>query len=165
MISAVTADIRLLILPFAALVLLLGIVDYRKLYLLLWATIPLSTEMEFGSVGADLPDEGLMIAITGIAILLFLYKLPRLNLKMLLHPISLVLLLHFGWLIITVFTSTQPLISLKFLAAKTWYIAAFYFMAYHLISTKAALSTWLKWLMIPILGTLVIVLIRHSADG
>lgn len=155
----------LLIIPVASVIAMLGIVDYRKLYLLLWASIPISTEVEFGSLGADLPDEVLMIAITGIAILLFIYKSPKLNLKMLLNPISLLLLLHMGWILITTVTSTQPIISLKFFIAKLWYIAPFYFMAYYLMVTESDMRTWLRWLLIPILGTVLVILVRHSGDG
>ncbi len=115
--SAVYDSPVLLVIPIAAVIAMFAVVDYKKLYLLLWASIPISTEVEFGSVGADLPDEILMIAVTGVAILLFVHKGPKLNLKMLLHPISLLLLLHMGWLLITTVTSTQPLISAKFFIA------------------------------------------------
>jgi O-antigen ligase len=164
-VTIVTSDIRLLILPFGLLVGLLALTDYKKLYLLLWASIPFSTEVEFGSMGADLPDEGLMIVLTGIAILLFATKGAKMSMKMLLHPISLVLLLHFGWIGLTALSSTEPMVSLKFLAAKSWYIAVFYFLGYHIVRSEKDFIQWLRWLIIPILITVLVIWARHSTQG
>jgi O-antigen ligase len=163
--AIVESDLRLLILPFGLLVGLLALTDYNKLYLLLWASIPFSTEIEFGSVGADLPDEGLMIVLTGIAILLFATKGAKMSMKMLLHPISLVLLLHFGWIALTALNSTEPMISLKFLAAKSWYIAVFYFLGYHIVRSEKVFIRWFRWLIIPILMTVLVIWVRHSAQA
>lgn len=163
--AIVLSDIRLLILPFALVVGLLVLTDYKKLYLLLWASIPFSTEMEFGSVGADLPDEGLMVVLTGVAILLFATKGAKLSMKMLLHPITLVLFLHFGWIALTALNSTEPMISLKFLAAKTWYIAVFYFLGYYIVRTEKDLIQWIRWLIIPILLTVMVIWARHSTES
>ena len=163
--AVLTSDLRVLALPFGMIVLFMAITDYRKLYLLLWASIPLSTEVEFGSIGADLPDEALMLMLMGIAFVLFITKAPRLSMRMFFNPITILLLLHFGWIALTAVTSTQPLISFKFLAAKMWYIAVFYFLTYYLIRKEADLTEWLKWLLIPILATVAWVWVRHAPTG
>ncbi len=163
--AIVQSDVRILILPFGLLVAFLALTDYKKLYLLLWASIPFSTEVEFGSIGADLPDEGLMIVMTGIAILLFATKGAKMSMKMLLNPITLVLLLHFGWIVLTSLTSTEPIISLKFMLAKVWYIAVFYFMGYHIVRNEKDFLQWFRWLIIPILITVLVIWARHSTQS
>jgi len=156
---------ELLVVPIAAIVGFLAITDYKKLFLILWATIPLSTEVEFGSIGTDLPDEILMIALMGVAILIFIAKAPRLSMRMMLNPITLLLILHVAWIGITTFTSTQTVISLKFFAAKLWYVGTFYFLSYYLIRGDKDMRKWFKWLFIPVLLTVAIVWIRHAGTG
>ncbi len=162
--SIIQSDMRMLILPFGLLAGLLALTDYKKLYLLLWASIPFSTEIEFGSMGADLPDEGLMIILTGIAILLFATKGAKMSMKMLLNPITLVLLLHFGWIALSALNSSEPMISLKFLAAKVWYIAVFYFLGYYIVRSEKDFIQWFRWLIVPILITVMVIWVRHSAQ-
>ena len=156
---------ELLLIPLAAIVGLLAFTDYKKLYYILWATIPLSTEVEFGSIGTDLPDEILMIALMGIAIILFISKAPKLSMRMMLNPITLLLLLHVAWIGITTVTSTQTVISLKFFAAKLWYVGTFYFLTYYLMRNSRDVKNWLNWLLIPVLLTIAAVWFRHSGTG
>jgi len=163
--AIVQSDLRLLILPFGVLAGLLALTDIKMLYLLLWASIPFSTEIELGSVGADMPDEGLMIILTGIAILLFITRGAQMSMKMLLNPITLVLLLHFGWIALTALNSTEPLISLKFLAAKSWYIAVFYFLGYYIVRSEKDFIRWFRWVIIPILITILVIWARHSTES
>ncbi len=74
-----------------------------------------------------LPTEPLMFLI----LVLFIVKIlvdtsfPRLVLK---HPVSLAVLFYLIWLLITSITSSMPLVSFKFLLARIWFIAGFYFL-------------------------------------
>jgi O-antigen ligase len=163
--AIVQSDMRLLIMPFGLVVFLLALTDYRYLFLLLWASIPFSSEIEFGSMGADLPDEGLMVLLTGIAILIFAVKGAKMSMKMLLNPITLILFLHFGWIALTTLSSSEPIISLKFLAAKTWFIVVFYFLGYHIVRSEKDLMQWFRWLVIPILITVAVIWARHSTEA
>lgn len=156
---------ELLVLPIGMLVALLAFTNYKTLYFLLWATIPLSTEVEFGSIGTDLPDEILMIVLMGIAIALFIYKAPTLSMRMMLHPITLLLILHVAWIGITTITSTQTVISVKFLVAKLWYVGTFYFLTYYLMRAQRDVRTWLTWLIVPVLFTIAVVWAKHYSSG
>jgi len=74
-------------------------------------------------------------------------------------------LLHFGWIALTAMNSTEPMISLKFLAAKTWYIAVFYFLGYYLVRSEKDFIQWFRWLIIPILITILVIWARHSTQS
>lgn len=93
-------------------------------YLLLFA-IPWSVEYYFHSgFGTDLPDEPLMLIMSLSVVLLFVFRRQQLR-KEKIHPLLIVLLVQFTWLMITVVLSTHFLLSAKYLLAKSWYLLAF----------------------------------------
>lgn len=159
-------DLRLLILPVVFLGAFLAVVDFRKMYLLLWATIPISTEVVLpNGVGTDLPDEPLMLLLFGIGTLVIISRLHTLSFRLLLHPITIFLLLHLAWIGITTIQSDNLLISVKFALAKTWYIVVFYALGYLLIKRESDGIAWLRWVLVPLLLTVGVVMIRHALEG
>jgi O-antigen ligase len=96
------------------------------LFYLLVLSIPWSIEYNVTpSLGTDLPDELLMLLTAFSTIAFFLFSRWRPSLRAVLSPLAILLILQFVWFAITVIFSTSPLTSLKFLLAKTWYLAAF----------------------------------------
>lgn len=120
-----------LAIPAIAILIYFSIVDFRNIFFFLLACIPLSTEFYFpNGYGTDLPTEPLTIG------LMLVYWLFALKNGVILrggaffrHPITLLILLHFGWILITTINSENVFLSIKFLLAKTWYIVTFYFLA------------------------------------
>ncbi len=163
----ITTEIYVLFgLPVVYLGAYLAIVDFRKIFYLLLATIPLSTEVNLpGGFGTDFPSELLVIVLMGIYILYLLKNGTRLNSHFFKHPITLVLLLHIAWIGITSLHAGEKIISLKFLLAKIWYVTTYYFLAGLLLKTEKDIKTFFKWVFIPLLFTVVIVMIRHALDG
>jgi O-antigen ligase len=112
--------------PFVFLIFYAGWQNRNIVFLLLLFTLPLSFEYSFSSsLGTDIPDELLMVFVSGLFIAYWVYSPKAVSPKALQHPLLLLLLISFGWIIITVLFSTQPIISLKFLLAKSWYVGAF----------------------------------------
>lgn len=164
--SAVLNDFRLLGLIPAVLVAMLALADIRAVYLLMWACIPLSTELEFtGGFATDFPVEALMIILTGVTLLWCLYHLPRLSFSLLFHPISLLLLLHVAWIGCVTITSTEMFVSVKFLLAKIWYVVPFYLLSYLLLRQEKDFKTWLSMVLVPMLITVLVIFIRHGMEG
>ncbi|MFK7933004.1 MAG: O-antigen ligase family protein [Saprospiraceae bacterium] len=153
-------------LPAAIIVAYLAIVDFRKLFFLLLVCVPLSTEIVLpNGFGTDLPTEPLMV---GLMLIYFLYVLKngaQLSARFLRHPITLLLLLHFGWILVTTALSDLPFVSIKFSLAKTWYITVFYFMAGSLLKTVDDIKAFFWAIFIPLLATVLITLARHAAIG
>jgi len=153
-------------LPAVIIIAYLAIVDFRKLFFLLLICVPLSTEIVLpNGFGTDLPTEPLMI---GLMMVYFLYVLKngvQLSGRFLRHPITLFLLFHFGWILVTTALSDLPFVSIKFSLAKTWYITVFYFMAGSLLKTEEDIKAFFWAIFIPLLATVLITLVRHAAIG
>jgi len=78
-----------------------------------------------------LPTEPLLFGI----LILFLFKLIETrgpDRQITRHPVSLVIYFYLFWILVTSLTSTMPVVSLKFLLSKIWFIAAFYFLGIYL---------------------------------
>ena len=84
------------------------------------------------NVGLSIPAEIIMLLLTLLFFIRLLYDI-RLERKIVLHPISLVIYLYLAWMLITSITSEIPLVSFKFLASKIWFITACYFCVIQLI--------------------------------
>ena len=96
------------------------------LFYLLLATIPWSIEYNFTpSLGTDLPDEPLMLLTAFSVLLLAIYHRRKWTESALFHPLILLILLQLVWTMVAVATSTDKIISIKYLLAKTWYLLAF----------------------------------------
>ena len=106
-----------------------------------------------------------MVTLTGVTLLWGAHQLFRKSFRLLLHPVSLLLMLHVLWITVTVITSTGPLVSLKFLLAKIWYVVPFYILSYILLRDEASIRTWFLSVMIPLCITILVVMARHAADG
>jgi O-antigen ligase len=135
-------------------------------FLLLVATIPFSFEYSFSqTLGTDLPDEPLMILIAIVFMGYLLYKPAVISRNTWQHPLLLLLFLHLAWVIFTVITSTDPLLSLKFFLAKSWYVAAFFFVPLIVFRDPR----WIRVTAILLLGGIVIVsciaMVRHAQLG
>ena len=163
---AITMDaLYLLALPAILVFGMLLAANYKAVYFLLWATIPISTEVYLGGFGTDLPDEPLMLLCAGMAVVLLLFRGTKLRFKQLYHPITLLLGYHLAWLVIASMTSLTPLISWKFTIAKMWYVAAFYVLTLMLIDPVKDLPKLVKWVLVPTSLTILYVMARHATLG
>jgi len=117
-------------LPVALAVALMAFIALDKLVLLIVFLTPLSvnlTDIGFG-VGMTLPTDPLMFGV----LIMFMLKMlvekgfPR---EVTAHPITLAIIIHLVWMSITTITSEMPLVSLKFLVSRMWYVVTFFFIA------------------------------------
>ena len=152
--------------PAGLLVLWLAIVDFRKVFFLMLACIPVSIEVELpGGFGTDLPSEPLMWLLTLVAIAWFLQNWRQVDLRFLRHPVTLALLAHLAWTTVCVVTSTDTMVSFKFLLAKGWYVIVFYFLAAHILQEEREVKQLLWWFFLPLLFTVLHILVRHAPHG
>ncbi|MFN8207401.1 MAG: O-antigen ligase family protein [Bacteroidales bacterium] len=147
--------------------LLMGILALVKLdavyYLILFCT-PLSIQLStlFPSITADLsiPTEPLM---GGVLVLLVFRELAGkgFDIRVLLHPVSLTILASLAWMFITSVTSSIPLVSFKYLLARIWFLATFYFLAVHVLTTpKKIIQSWWFYI-IPFVLVIIYTLTQH----
>jgi O-antigen ligase len=151
--------------PAGILVAWLAIVDFKKIYFLMLAAIPISIEFEIGSFGTDLPSEPLILALFLISIVWFFKNWHIIDARFLKHPITWMLLLHLSWMLICVVMSMGFVVSLKFFLAKTWYVVVFYFLTGKLIQSQKDFR-WLVWsFFLSLVFTVFSVLARHASTG
>jgi len=165
-IAVFTDNYYVAITPFAVLFFYYGWQNRNIVFLLLLITLPFSFEYSFSSgLGTDVPDEILMIFVSGLFIAYWVYSRGAISENILQHPLFLLLCTSLGWTIITVFFSTQPILSLKFLIAKAWYTGAFILAPLLIFKEKK----FIRISVIAIAGSLflvaVIALIRHNSYG
>ncbi len=154
----------LMLLPLALLLAYVTVVDYRKIYYLLLACLPLSTEYYFpNGFGTDLPTEPIIVGLMMVFIFQVFYDRSFVKSNFLRHPITVLLLLHLGWIFITTITSTHHLVSIKYFVAKVWYIIVFYFLTGRLLQTPNQIKTAFWWILLPMLLTMIYVNIGHAA--
>ncbi len=153
-------------LPALAIFAYVAIVDFRKLFFILLACLPLSTEVSLpGGFGTDLPSEPFMVSLMFIYLFYILYNVKHLNVAFLKHPISILLLLHLAWTFASSITAEIVYIAIKFSFARVWYVTVFYFLAGSLIKTVEDFRKAFWWVFIPLIITVAIVLVRYAGYG
>ncbi len=157
----------LLAVPFGLLLAWWTVADLRTVFYLMWAAIPFSTEMGLpGGFNTDMPSEPLMWVVTGAAVLWALQRRPESwRMERLLHPLTILLLAHLGWILLTALTAQNRFFAIKFFLAKLWYVVPFYFLAGSLLRQPRHLR-WLIWVTgIPLALTVLYVETRHAQYG
>jgi O-antigen ligase len=170
LLAAVAAAVLLqqwwwMILPIAP---LFGVWAFEKpvsLFYLMLLSIPWSISYSFSStLATDFPDEPLMWLSTVITVCLLTLHHKRLLRIRGVHPILLIVLVQMLWIFLTVFTSTHPLVSIKYLLAKSWYLLSFLVLPLLILDTKK-LKTAALLLACSMLLFAVLALVRHAATG
>lgn len=115
-------------LPLLLGVLLLYVFSLDKVLLLVSFLTPLSIDiqdMDIG-LGISLPVEPLLFGIMILFIAKILYD-QKYDMKVANHPISHVIYVMFFWMLITTFTSELPIVSVKYIMARLWFVIPAYF--------------------------------------
>lgn len=136
----------------------------RVLLFIVFAT-PLSINMEqleLGGIGVALPTEPLMVCI----MLLFLLKLGLerdvLDPGVWRHPVTVVIIVQLLWMAFCIIPSSMPLVSVKYLAARMWFVSTMYFVATRLFQQPRNMHRF-AWLYMA--GLVIVIgytLIRHA---
>jgi len=155
----------LLVLVPLALAGILMMIQYPQLLLYgLLASIPWSIEYNVSpSLGTDLPDEPLMLLLS-FAVLAWMASRAEWK-KAWQHPLLLIVLLQLGWMLVALATSTQPLISAKYVLAKCWYLLAFVAAPLIWMRDEKVLKRSAVVLAASMLLLMFVALVRHAQYG
>jgi hypothetical protein len=163
--ATITSFYWLFAIPFFILFVYAAWQQWQFVFFLLILSLPWSVEYSFNSsLGTDLPDEPLMLLTAGLLIAHFFYK-PYETINEWKHPLTLLLFIYVGWLIVTVPFSTDWLVSLKFLLAKSWYILAFVLAPLIILKDKRSIRITGLAFLISMLCVVIIVLCRHAGSA
>lgn len=140
-------------------------VSPKTIFWILIASIPFSTEINIKpSLGIDFPDEVLLILLTFLIMLKWAYQ-PDLFIGFpFFKPIFFLIILSLSWTFVSIFSSTTPVLSVKFLMAKIWFIlplVLFPFLFFNKLDFKKIGIIWLISIIILVMQ----VIIRHAMVG
>ncbi|MDP3444299.1 MAG: O-antigen ligase family protein, partial [Ignavibacteria bacterium] len=163
----VQKDIYLLFaLPLVLAVLLLYIFSFDKVLLLISFLTPLSINFEDMDVGLgiSLPVEPLLFGILVLFIAKFLYD-RKFDLKIASHPIALVVYIMLSWMVVTSFTSELPMVSVKYLISRLWFVVPSFFVA-AVVFKKLRNIHWFIWLYnFGLIIAIAYTIINHAKYG
>ncbi|HXB40967.1 MAG TPA: O-antigen ligase family protein [Bacteroidia bacterium] len=111
----------------------------------------------------SLPTEPFMAAVL---LLIPVYQLYTkfISHKVLSHPVTKIIFLQLIWMIVTCITSEMPLVSVKYLIARLWFICSAYFMMTYLFTKKDNNVFKYLWLYIlPLTGVAIYITVQHAA--
>src|SRR5690606_2394822 len=113
------------------------------------------------TLSTSVPDEPLMWLFLGLFIVLFAANPRVLPEWWWRNPIVLVVVLQYLWLIVAVIYTREPLVSIKFLAAKTWFLVAFFIFPVLVFLRKEDFKLAFRIFIIPMVITMLVILARH----
>ena len=151
------------LLPFGFLFLWMTIADFKFIFYLLLFCLPLSIEYSFTrSLGTDLPTEPLMVGLMLVFVMAWSANKKLVAKEFLTHPLFFLLVLHFAWTIVTVIYSSNHLVSVKILLAKTWYLVVFVLLGSVVFRELKDFKKAFWCIFIPMMLTIFYTLVRHS---
>ncbi len=157
---------------FLALPIILAIIlfaFFKPKYLLfgIVACTPFSFNLEdlgLGESALYLPTEPLLFGLT-IMMILAQLKVRVIPKEVTSHPVSIALYLYLGWMFITSVTSTDPVVSLKFLVSRLWFIVPLYFGGAVLFLKRHNAMSFILLYLCSFLVVVALTLIKHAALG
>lgn len=156
------------LLPVACFIVYTAIFNLQKLVFLLAFCTPLAISLKdmglTDTQGADLslPSEPLMIGIMFMYILNSLYK-PVADKKFIFHPISIIIIVQLLWMLFTTCTSSEFIVSLKYLISRLWFIFSCYIIIPHLFKDKKNIITFVFCYALSLAIVVLITNVRHAA--
>lgn len=155
------------LLPIAVLVGLTAIYKPNWLIYLVVFSAPLSFNFEdlsTGGIGFYFPTEPILFGLLLLFVAKLLHKNP-IPKKILVHPISILIYVQLIWMMVTCVTSTMPLVSIKFLVARLWFVVVLYFMVGKLLTEQLDIKKYIWLYMLPMAAVIVITVVKHAGHN
>jgi putative inorganic carbon (hco3(-)) transporter len=155
-IAMVKDQVFFFLLPVVIYIAMLGIFRMELLALFAAFITPLSLNLNKTSlgIGVSLPSDPLMFGL----FILFWFKIfveGGLDKKMLRHPVTLLILAHLAWMLITTISSTMFVVSIKSTLARMCYVTVNYFMMLYIFQNFKNIRKFL-WLYLSMLIVVII---------
>lgn len=168
--AIVAQEPLLLLIPFAYVFIPVAvkfcITQTEQLFWVMILALPLSTEMNITpSLGIDFPDEFLLILLTGIVLVKIINQPSIFPLAVLKHRLFFIIVLQLLWILICCIFSQNPLLSVKFLLAKLWYVIPFVVLPHYFLITPTQFKKAALLLLQPMAFVVTQCLGRHALTG
>lgn len=156
------------LIPVVIIILLSAIFEYR---ILIWSAVflaPLSIPLDKIIYGLPfdmaIPTEPLLFGI----LILFVFSVARgnrLGKKITRHPVSKVIYVYLAWIALTSFTSTMPLVSIKFLLTRIWYVVIFFFLMAYMFKDQKKIERFIWLFTVAFIPVIIYTITRHIING
>jgi O-antigen ligase len=152
--------------PVLLIILILYFVSIDKIILLITLATPLAINirnLDMG-FGISIPTEPLML---GVLIFFFIKVIfeGKYEIKVLKHPLTILIFLNLIWLLFTSITSELPVVSFKFLLARLWFLIPFYFMVVLMFKKMHTIRQFLWLYVFALVIVIFYTLINHAKWG
>ena len=156
----------ILLFPFIIAYVWVAILNWKLAYWIFLFTIPLSIQFSLPgtSFSLSLPDEPICWGFFFLFILLFAYKPQIMPQWWWRDPMLLIIAAQFLWLIVAVIFSDVPVLSIKFLAAKAWYLVCFFILPVLVVKEMKDFKLLFILFLVPILVTMIIIILRQAIN-
>jgi O-antigen ligase len=151
-------------LPILLGVLMLYILSYDKVLFLIAFLTPLSINLEGIGLSLSVPVEPLLFGVLFFFIAKLLYE-KKFDNKIAYHPISIVIYLMFIWIIITTITSELPLVSIKYLLSRIWFIIPAYFVCAKLFKDPKNINKFVWFYIAGLIIVILYTIYNHALNG
>jgi O-antigen ligase len=111
-----------------------------------------------------LPTEPLLFGILLIFIMKYFLE-GQFDRDIMRHPVTIAIYFSLFWILVTSFTSTMPIVSLKFLLSRIWFIAGFYLITAKLFESGKNIEKYIWIYTIPLLIVIFYATYRHLGYG
>jgi O-antigen ligase len=165
--SAWSGNYYVLVAPFAMLFIGLLLLNWRAAWWVFLFSVPLSQQIFLlnKSLSTSLPDEPMMWAFLLLFLLLIAARPRMLPAWFWRSPLTLIVVLQFLWLIVAVACSQEAFFSLKFLAAKCWFLVAGFLLPVLIFRKKRDFIAGFFTLVGPIIATMALIVYYHKNLG
>ncbi|TVQ94007.1 MAG: O-antigen ligase family protein [Bacteroidetes bacterium] len=153
-------------LPLALLVMLLFFFSLDKLLLAIVFITPFTFKYRHEAMGftVDIPTEPVIVAIMCLFFLKLFYE-QRYDMRIIRHPVTVILIINLIWMFVTSVTSEIPVVSFKFFISRLWFVVTFYFVLIQLFKQPEKIRLFL-WLFGTALVMIIIyITIQHGGYG
>jgi O-antigen ligase len=140
------------------------VVPERLLHFIAFAT-PLSInleELDLGGLGISLPTEPLMIGLMFLLLLRLALQRGVLDHRFVRHPITWVVIAQLIWMAACIVPSSMPLISVKYLVARLWFVSSIFLMGSLLFRDPEAMHRFAKSFIAGLVIVIGYTLYQHS---
>lgn len=141
----------------------LGLYAMDKLILFVAFCTPLAINLSDMDVqlGLSLPTEPIMAAIM-LAFFVKVLHQGNYDSAVLKHPVTIAIIVNLIWIAFTTVTSSMPLISLKFLVSRLWFVVPFFFLAILLFKKVSNIKTFIWVYLIPLTIVIFYTIFEHA---
>jgi O-antigen ligase len=154
------------VIPVVLLLALLYIFSLDILLLIIVFLTPLSinlSDFDF-NIGVSLPTEPLLFGVMMLFIIRMIFE-GKFDGKILRHPVTIAIIFYLLWMLITSLTSSIPIVSLKFLISKLWFIIPFYFLGTQLFKDPKNIRRFVWVYLISFIIVIFYTTYNHSLYG